>query len=254
MRMIPDFLSHGAEAYGSRGDVCTRRRITEVIKRDFGVSYSKSQVSRLLKKLGWNPQVPSTRAIQRDEEAIEYWRIEVWPDLKARTRRDHRRLIFVGESDFYLLPGVVKTYAPKGVTRIIYEWQTRDHLSVMGGVTPSGKVYTLVRQESLNGLHTVGKKLLVISDGSPIHRREEVKEFLVSPEPETSIHVEALPPYATDLNPSEGAWRWLKLIEMRNMVCLDLKELHMVLHLAIGRLRRKPQVIRSFFAQAGLLL
>jgi len=32
---------------------------------------------------------------------------------------------------------------------------TRDHLSVMGAMTPEGKVYTLVRQESLNGLHTI---------------------------------------------------------------------------------------------------
>lgn len=264
MRLIPDFLSHGAEAYGFRGDVWTCRRVAEVIKMEFGVSYSKSQVSRILKKLGWTPQIPSTRAIQRDEEAVEHWRIEVWPDLKARARRDRRRLIFVDESGFYLLPAVVKTYAPKGVTPIIYEWQTRDHLSVMGGVTPTGKVYTLVRQESLNGLHTivflehllhkVGKRLLVIWDGSPIHRREEVKDFLSSPEPGTSIHVEALPPYAPDLNPSEGAWRRLKLVEMRNVVCLDLEELHMELHLAIGRLRRKPHLIRSFFAQAGLLL
>ena len=59
------------------------------------------------------------------------------------------------ESGFYLLPGVVKTYAPRGLTPILKEWQTRDHLSVMGGVTPQGKVYSLVHQESLSGLHTV---------------------------------------------------------------------------------------------------
>jgi hypothetical protein len=55
-----------------------------------------------------------------------------------------------------------------------------DHLSVMGGMTPVGKIYTLVRQESLNELHSVeflihllrvaGRRLLVIWDGSPIHR------------------------------------------------------------------------------------
>ena len=35
------------------------------------------------------------------------------------------------------------------------EWQMRDHLSVMGGVTPEGKVYSLVRPHSLNGLHRI---------------------------------------------------------------------------------------------------
>jgi hypothetical protein len=39
---------------------------------------------------------------------------------------------------------------------------------------------------------------------------------------------------------------------MRNIVCRDLEELHQELYLAIGRLRQKAHLIRSFFAQAGL--
>ena len=88
---------------------------------------------------GWTPQVPITRAIQRDEEAIERWRVESWPALKEKARRERRELVFVDESGFYLLPGVVKTYAPRGRTPIVDEWQTRDHLSVMGGVTLAGQ-------------------------------------------------------------------------------------------------------------------
>src|SRR5262249_1379406 len=57
LRLIPDFLWHGAEAYGFRGDVWTCERVAGVIGEEFGVSYSKSQVPRLLKRLGWTPQV-----------------------------------------------------------------------------------------------------------------------------------------------------------------------------------------------------
>jgi hypothetical protein len=39
---------------------------------------------------------------------------------------------------------------------------------------------------------------------------------------------------------------------MRNLVCRDLEELHQEFHLAVGRLRQKPHLIQSFFAQAGL--
>jgi hypothetical protein len=35
-------------------------------------------------------------------------------------------------------------------------------------------------------------------------------------------------------------------------VCRDLEELHQEFHLAIGRIRQKPHLIRAFFAQAGL--
>jgi transposase len=262
VRLIPDFLWHGAEAYGFRGEVWTCARVAGVLYEEFGVSYSGSQVSRLLKRLGWTPQVPITRAIQRDEEVIERWRVETWPALKEKARRERRELVFVDESGFYLLPGVVKTYAPKGQTPILDEWQTRDHLSVMGGVTPQGRVYSLVRPKSLNGLHSiellvhlghlVGDRLLVIWDGSPIHRRAEVQEFVA--EARGKIHLEPLPPYAPDLNPVEWLWKHLKKVELRNLACLNLKQLHRELHLALGRVRQRRALVRSFFEGAELEL
>ena len=81
---MPDCLSHGAEAYGFRGELWTCSRVAAVIKEEFGVSYHKAHVSRLLKELRWTPQMPIERAGQRDEEAVEHWRIEVWPMLKKR--------------------------------------------------------------------------------------------------------------------------------------------------------------------------
>jgi transposase len=262
-RLIPEFLWHGAEAYGFRGQVWTCARIARVIEEEFGVHYHKDHVSRLVHELHWTPQVPIRRAIQRDEEAIRRWREEVWPVLLRRARRERRVLVFEDESGFYLLPGVVRTYAPEADTPVLREKQTRDHLSVMGGMTPEGKVYTLARQESLNGLHSIeflrhllrvaGPRLLVIWDGSPIHRRAEVKEFVAARR--GRVWLEALPGYAPDLNPwDEGGWHHLKNVEMRNMACRDLEELHEEFHLAVGRLRQKPQMVQSFFAQAGLMV
>src|SRR3981189_2858637 len=101
--LIPDFLSHGAEAYGFRGEVWTCARVAKVIEEEFGVSYHKGHVCRLLKELRWTPQLPIARAIRRDEQEIERWRVEVWPRLKDEARRERRALVFVDESGFYLL-------------------------------------------------------------------------------------------------------------------------------------------------------
>lgn len=260
-RLIPEFLWHGAEAYGFRGEVWTCARIARVIEEEFGVRYHKDHVGRLLRELRWTPQVPIKRAIQRDEAAIQRWRDEVWPELRRRARRERRVLVFVDESGFYLLPGLVRTYGPEGQTPVLWEKRTRDHLSVMGGMTPRGKIYTLARQESLNGLHSVeflahllrvaGERLLVIWDGSPIHRRAAVKEFVSGTH--SKVWLEALPGYAPDLNPwDEGGWHHLKNVALRNLVCRDLEELHQEFHLAVSRLRQKPHLVQSFFAQAGL--
>lgn len=263
MRLIPEFLWHGAEAYGFRGQVWTCARIAKVIEDEFDVSYHKDHVGRLLKELQWTPQVPIERATQRDEKFIERWRVEVWPELLRRAQRERRVLVFEDESGFYLLPGLVKTYAPKARTPVVREKQTRDHLSVMGGMTLQGKVYTLARQESLNGMHSIeflthllrvaGKRLLVIWDGSPIHRRVAVREFVAGTR--GKIWLEALPGYAPDLNPwDEGGWHHLKDVQLANVVCRDLEEVHEQFHLAVGRLRQKPHLVRSFFTQAGLVL
>jgi transposase len=262
-RLIPDFLWHGPEAYGFRGEVWTCPRVVRVLEEELSVRYSRSQVARILKALGWTPQIPITRAIQRDEAAIEQWAGRDWPLLKRRALDEGRTLVFVDESGFYLLPGKVRTYAPEGRTPVIYQWQTRDHLSVMGGLTLDGRILTLVRQQALTGLDTVaflehvgreiGGPVQVVWDRSPIHRRAEVGEFQAAVG-EEALAVEFLPAYAPDLNPVEWLWRHLKQEEMKNLTCLDLEELHEELHLALGRIRRKARLLPTFFKGAGLAI
>jgi transposase len=180
-------------------------------------------------------------------------------EKKAQIER--RELVLIDEAGFYLMPGRVRTYAPRGHTPVLRVWQSRDHLSMMSGVTPSGALYTMIREQPLTGRHSVeflkhllrclGDRLLVIWDGSPIHRSHEVKHFLAQGDA-PCVHLEPLPAYAPDLNPDEGVWNHLKYVEMRNVCCADLSHLHRELHLAIMRLRSKPHLIRSFFTEAGL--
>jgi hypothetical protein len=102
-----------------------------------------------------------------------------------------------------------------------------------------------MRQDSLNGLHSVEfpmhllgcarARLLVIRDGSPIHRRAAVKEFPRQKGGSRGVGRGAAG-IRLDLNPV-GAWQHLKHVELRNVTCLDLEELQMQLHIAIGRLR-----------------
>lgn len=259
-RLIPELLWHGPEAYGFRGEFWNCHRVALVLEEEFGVEYHPGHVSRILKELKWTPQIPITRALQRDETEIRRWQHEVWPELIRRAHRERRTLVFVDESGFYLLPSIVKTYAPCGATPELHEWQTRAHLSVMGGLTSDGRFFTLARQTSLNGLHTVtflthllhyAPRWLVIWDWSPIHRRVAVQEY-IEHLPRRSIHVEFLPRYAPELNPVEYVWGHLKDNELRNLASRDLEEIHENFHSAVARIRRKPRLLHSFFAAAGL--
>jgi transposase len=95
---LPAFLDKGAEHFGFRGEVWTRRRVGAVIEEVFGVSYSDSHVGRILRQIGWSLQKPAERASGRDEEQIENWKEKKWPRIKnikksprGEQNRDFRR-------------------------------------------------------------------------------------------------------------------------------------------------------------------
>lgn len=75
-------LVKGAFCCGYSTDLWTTRRVTEVIRKRFGISYHPNHLWRLLRGLGFSCQRPATRARERDEEAIERWKRTEWPRLK----------------------------------------------------------------------------------------------------------------------------------------------------------------------------
>jgi len=172
--------------------------------------------------------------------------------------------LFVDQSGFYLLPTVVRTYAPRGQTPVLHEQLTRDHLSVMSGITPEGKLLMIEQQRAFKGpdvvrflkhaLRQIPGKLLVVWDGSPIHRGKAVKEFLLAEGAAARLQLERLPGYAPELNPDEGVWKHLKCVELKNVCCRSLSELRSELRKAKERLRHKAHVILGCIRQPGLEL
>ena len=168
-------------------------------------------------------------------------------------------IVFVDEAAFYLLAGVVRTYAPRGQTPVLRVPLTRDHLAVISGITDTGQLLSALQERAFKGVDLVrflkhlqrqwGGKLLVIWDGLPAHREQAVNEFVAAAG--EAVWIEQLPGYAPDLNADEGVWNYLKYVALRNVACHDLVELRGQLRLAIVRLRHKPDIIRSFFKHYG---
>ncbi len=85
-RRLQEVLVEGAMAHGYRTELWTTQRIAEVIEAEFGVRYHRDHVGRLMRALGWSCQKPERRALERDEDAIERWRRETWPEVKKTPR------------------------------------------------------------------------------------------------------------------------------------------------------------------------
>jgi transposase len=79
-------LMKGALAVGLPTELWTCPRVSWLIQRQFGVHYHPAHVSRLLHGLGFSPQRPTRRALERDEERIRAWIEQDWPRVKKTPR------------------------------------------------------------------------------------------------------------------------------------------------------------------------
>jgi transposase len=179
---------------------------------------------------------------------------------QKKARRQGQTIVWVDEASFYLLAGVVRSYAPRKHTPILHVPLTRDHLSAISGITQEGELLLVMQERAYKGvdvvrflkylLRHIEGRLLVIWDGVPIHHDSVVEAFLALVGTER-LCIERLPSYAPDLNPDEGVWNYLKHVELRNLSCHNLAELRHELRLAATRLQHKPDVIRGFIKQFG---
>ncbi len=83
-KKLERLLRKGAQSAGYETDLWTCPRIAEVIGSRLGVHYHVDHVCRLLHKLGWSPQRPQRKAMERDEEGIRQWVKQQWTSIKKK--------------------------------------------------------------------------------------------------------------------------------------------------------------------------
>ena len=155
---------------------------------------------------------------------------------------------------------VVRTYAPSGQTPILKEFLSYKHLSLIGAVTPEGRLFLTVYAHSITSrevicflgqlLRMIPGLLLIIWDGIPTHRSRVLRAYLAKGTAKR-IHLEQLPGYAPDLNPTEWVWSYLKLADLANIACDHLPDLEMLIKNSKRRMQRRPELIQAFVRDAG---
>lgn len=151
---------------------------------------------------------------------------------------------------------VIKTWAPRGQTPILAHTLTREHLSWMGAMTHTGRLLTMTRPRSLSSQDSVRflrhlrdwlePPIIVLWDGSTIHRARPVKDFLAT-DYGRGIQLVQLPGYAPFLNPVEPLIGVMKKGRMGNVTCHNLSELKEHLDREIRTLQRHPERVRKFY-------
>jgi transposase len=105
----------------------------------------------------------------------------------------------------------------------------------------------------LDGLgHQLGQQpVTVIWDNLGAHHAVDLHDWAAT---QPWLEVEYLPAYAPELDPVEGLWANLKGCELANRCCADRKELIATAQVGSIRVRRDPDLLRSFLAGTPLTL
>jgi putative transposase len=77
-------LDAGPAVYGYTEDQrWTGARVASLIGRLFHVRYTVRGATYLMQRLGYTPQVPAHRAVERDEQRIAVWKEITWAEIKG---------------------------------------------------------------------------------------------------------------------------------------------------------------------------
>lgn len=88
----------------------------------------------------------------------------------------------------------------------------------------------------------LGGPMTVIWDQIPIHECAQVTEFLAA---HPDVVVEPLPPYAPELNPADGIWRYVKYGRLPNYTPYEMDELRSKVVEELDRLKESPDLLKS---------
>ena len=238
----------------------TREMVRVLIRREFRVSLSAVSVGRLLRMLGLSPQRPLWRAWQANPEAVQRWKDEEFPAIRAQAKAEGATVYFADEAGIHSDYHAGTTWAPVGRTPVVKATGARHSVNMISAVTAQG----LLRFSTYAGSFTAAsfidfcKRLLrdtdgpvyLVVDGHPAHRAKVVKQFVASTEGRFKLFV--LPAYSPQLNPDEWVWKNVKHDRVGRTSVTGPEDFKTKVIGALRRLQKMPHIVPAFFADPDL--
>ena len=241
--------------YGFDFGLWTRQVVARLIEDKFGVRLSLASVGALLARLGLTPQKPLQRAYERDPEAIEAWKTEVYPKLAARARKLGAEIYFWDEAGFRADAVQGRTWGKKGQTPVIAVPGKRQTISAASAVNAKGAFWFATYQGGLNADLFVGmlellmrhrrRPLFLVLDNLASHKAKVVTEYVAGTKGKLELHY--LPGYAPELNPDELVWNYMKRTGTTRRPLGKGEVLQDNIEADMLAIQRNPGLVKSFF-------
>lgn len=236
----------------------TREAVRDLIERKFGIRYSLQWVSQCLRRWGFTPQKPVTRAYERDEEQIRDWINREYPAIRERAKREKATIYWEDETGLRSDDAVGRSYSPRGQTPVIRNTGRRFGCNVISAVNNSGKMRFRVFSGRFNQdvmidflerlVRDSKRKVIVIADGHPAHQGNRLEDWLEEHSSECELIL--LPRYAPELNPDELLNQDLKSNVFSTGRPRNRDELMSQTRSYLQSTQKRPDIVSAYFQEA----
>jgi len=242
--------------YGFDFGLWTRQIVSALIQEKFGITLGLTAVGRLLNQLEITPQKPLRRAYERDPIAIENWKREKYPALKARAKRRKAEIFFLDEAGVRSDQVLGRTWGEKGKTPEVRTSGQRQSINAISAINARGafwyEVYsgrfnaTRFKEEFLKSFMRGRKRpVFLVVYGHPSHRAKMISAYVKQQKGRLELHF--LPGYAPELNPDEFVWNYVKHEGVSKKPLKHNESLRCRVENDLAGIKRQPALVRSFF-------
>lgn len=234
----------------------TRAAVALLVEQEFGILLPVRTMGEYLKRWGFTPQRPITRAYEQRPEAVKAWLDEQYPQIAQRAKDEDAEIHWGDETAVVNTDVRGRGYQPKAQTPVAYAvGGTRHKLSMISTVTNQGKARWMIIDEAFNSdklieflealIKDLPKKVFLILDNLRVHHSKPVKAWLA--EHQAQIEVFYLPSYSPELNPDERLNADLKYALGSRVQFRTKDKLKAATKAHMDMLDKNPERVRSYF-------
>jgi len=232
--LLGQMLEYSPSEYGYAETCWSLALVQCLVKQEFGVTYSHSQLSRIIADLGLAFKKPSFKFSKRNEENRRKWLEENFSDVLVRCKAAAGALIFVDEVGMYSAQKTSRTLGRIGQRVTVPHPGQKYSTKIIGGMDITNDRLTWHQTDRLNTKSFIeflrllkrkygSQKIFLILDNVRYHRSKDLIALKESTFP--NITFEYLPAYSPDFNPIEKLWDVIKSRHINNFFARSKREL-----------------------------
>lgn len=258
--LLRDLVRDNPLQYDFHDALWTREMIQEVLAKKWGIKVSIGTVGNILKRFGITSQKPRFKAYEQDQDKVDQWFQETWPEIQREAKRNKAQVFFGDEANIRTDYHRGSTWGVKGETPVVEKTGKRYGVNMISAISPGGRLRFMVTDKTVNAevfleflkrfTYQAEHPIYLVLDGHPVHRSKRVRQFAEATNGKLKLFY--LPPYSPELNPDELVWHHVKAQKLGRRIVKTKQELFERVRSVLRSLQKDADKLKAFFYEKNV--